>query len=60
MKKYRIMHNVGKCKYVISFHDGIKIHNDGSEFYDIRIFKNKLYLNKFVKELHTEGYIECH
>ena len=40
MKKYNIMYGVGKAKYVVNFHDGEKKHKDGSEFYDIQIFKN--------------------
>jgi len=57
-KKYNIKYNIGKCKYLLSFHDGIQKHKDDSEFFDIRTFKNKIYLNNFIKELKTEGYIE--
>lgn len=41
MKKFNVMYGVGKTKYLVNYHDGIKTHNDGSEFYDIAIFKNK-------------------
>ena len=57
-KNYSVMHNVGKVKYLVSFHDGIKKHNDGSNFYDIAIFKNKVKLNNFIKRLKSEGYAE--
>lgn len=57
MKQYNIMYNVGKCKYVVNYHDGIKKHDDGSNFYDIAIFRNKKKMNSFVSELIKEGYI---
>jgi len=60
MKKYNVKYNIGKCKYLVSFHDGIKTHKDGSAFHDIAIFKNKINLNKFIKELKTEGYINSY
>lgn len=51
------MQNVGKCKYVVNYHDGIKKYNDGSNFYDIAIFRNKKKMNSFVSELLKDGYI---
>jgi len=57
MKTYNISYNVGRCKYVVSYHDGVSTHNDGSQFFDIKIFKSKKLLNSFVKELKQEGYI---
>ena len=57
-KKYNLKHNVGKAKYLVSFHNGDKFHKDGSRFYDIEIFKNKLKLNSFLKDLRNKGYIE--
>ena len=56
MKKYNIMYGVGKAKYLVNFHDGEKKHKDGSEFYDIRIFKNKKDLKAFTNDLKTQGY----
>ena len=50
MKYYNLMQNVGKAKYLLHFHDGTKKHKDGSNFYDIKIFKNKIKLNTFIKE----------
>lgn len=55
---YKIMHNVGKSKYVVSYHDGIKKHKDGSNFYDIFLTNNKKVLNKFVNDLIKQGYKE--
>ena len=34
--------NIGKAKYTISFHDGVQTHKDGSRFFGIAIFKNKI------------------
>lgn len=58
MKKLRIQYGIGKAKYVVSFHDGIKKHPDGSEFWDMEIFKNKKKLNAFVSKLRSEGYTD--
>lgn len=57
MKQYNITYNVGKVKYLVSFHDGEKKHKDGSNFYDIACFSNKKKMNEFVSELLNEGYI---
>lgn len=57
MKKYNIMHNVGRAKYVVNFHDGVKTHSDGSEFFDIAIFGNKKKMKDFIKSLKVDGYI---
>jgi hypothetical protein len=56
--QYNVMYNVGKCKYVVNHHDGIKKHPDGSEFFDIAIFSNKVKLNKFIQSLVSKGYKE--
>ena len=40
-KRYNQKDGVGKSKYVISYHDGKKKHKDGSDFFDIQIFRNK-------------------
>jgi len=57
MKKYSIMFSVGRAKYVVNYHDGVKTHRDGSPFYDINILKNKKDLESFVSTLISEGYI---
>ena len=49
MKGY-IQDNIGKCKYVVNYSDGTKRHKDGSEFFDIAIFRNKKNMQKFIKE----------
>ena len=51
------MHNVGRAKYVVNFHDGVKTHSDGSEFFDIAIFSNKKKMKDFIKSLKVDGYI---
>jgi len=55
-KVYYEQPNVGKAKYTVNFHDGVKTHKDGSPFYDMRIFKNKTDLNNFIAKLEKEGY----
>ena len=47
-----------KSKYLLDFHDGVKTHKDGSEFYELRIFSNKKKMEKFIKELENNGYKE--
>jgi len=56
-KVYNEMYGVGKSKYVVNFHDGEKTHKDGSPFFDMRIFKNKIEKNKFVKDLKSKGFV---
>lgn len=55
-KHFYIMYNVGKAKYLVNFHNGLSKHDDGSDFFDVRIFKNKLKLDEFIKILFSEGY----
>lgn len=57
-KLFYLQNNIGKAKYVVSFHDGEKTHSDGSAFFDIAIFRNKKKLAKFVKDLQGNGYTE--
>lgn len=57
-KVFNMQYNIGKCRYVVNFHDGLKVHNDGSKFFDIAIFRNKRDLNIFLAELRNKGYIE--
>jgi hypothetical protein len=56
MKTYNIQYNIGKAKYVVNFHDGVKTHKDGSRFFDIAIFKSQKTMNLFIKKLKSEGY----
>lgn len=55
-KTFRELNNVGRSKYLIGFHDGIKQHNDGSPFFDIIIFSNKRKKDLFVRSLREQGY----
>ena len=58
MNKNFYFSTYGTRKYYVSFHDGISKHSDGSEFYDMRIFKNKKDLNLFIHSLLSNGYKE--
>ena len=57
-KSYYVKQNIGKCRYVVNFHDGVKTHADGSAFFDIRIAHNKRELNAIVADLQCSGYTE--
>lgn len=56
MKTYNEMQGIGKSKYVVNYHDGKKRHEDGSKFFDIKIFSNKKKKETFINELETQGY----
>ncbi len=56
MKTFNVMMNVGKAKYLVSFHNGINKHTDGSIFFDARIFKNKKDLKNFTDNLLKDNY----
>lgn len=58
MKTFYMMNNIGKAKYVVCYHDGVKKHPDGSKFYDICIFRNKRKLAQFLNNLASNGYVE--
>lgn len=55
-KKYNIQTNIGLSKYIVNYYNGEKTHPDGSEFFDIAIFKNKKELTNFTKQLDKEKY----
>ena len=55
MKTYRTL-MMGRGRRVVSFHDGIKTHSDGSAFFDMRIFRDARKAERFVRELQREGY----
>ena len=59
MKKYYVMYNVGKAKYLLNSHNGIDRHKDGSEFFSCEIFSNKKKLQARISELVSDGYVEC-
>ena len=58
MKNFYVQTNIGKSKYVVNYHNGEKKHPDGSEFFDIAIFRNKKTLVEFTNSLQSDGYIE--
>jgi len=57
-KRFNTQTGIGKSKHVLNFHDGVKTHKDGSDFYDIRIFSNAKDLAAFVADLKSKGYVE--
>jgi len=58
MKKYFIQNNIGRAKYVVSHHDGVKLHNDKSPFFDVAIFNSKRNMEAFTTKLKAAGYVE--
>jgi hypothetical protein len=56
MKVFYRQDNIGKARYTVSYHDGIKTHKDGSQFFDIAIFDNKRKLQDFIDSLIADGY----
>jgi hypothetical protein len=64
----RIQHYLNEIQYAsghsvrshmintFNYHDGQKKHKDGSDFFDIAIFKNKKKLQVFVDSLISHGY----
>jgi len=57
-KAFKINPPIGKAKYSISAHNGVSKHKDGSDFWDILIFKNKADLERRAKYFRGEKYIE--
>jgi hypothetical protein len=57
-KVFKINPGIGKAKYSISSHDGKKTHKDGSDFYDIEIFNNKVDLEKGIKKYTSNGFVK--
>lgn len=55
-KRYYVQQGIGKSKYVVNFHNGVKKHEDGSPFYDINIFRNKKSMEQFINRLSKRGY----
>ena len=58
MKTFNTQTNIGKCKYIINFHDGIKTHQDGSVFFDINILSTKKDFLARQKQLLNQGYTQ--
>jgi hypothetical protein len=57
-KRFYVQMNIGHAKYVVNHHDGCKKHRDGSDLFDIAIFKNKKKLASFISDLQNNGYKE--
>ena len=53
MLKIEECQNIGKAKYILSYYTGKK-HADNSNFYDIKIFKNKKVKDAFITELNIK------
>ena len=58
-KNYRVHQNVGRARHVVSFFTGEKFHKDGSPFYDLAIFSNKVARVKFTRKLDAQGYVNA-
>lgn len=58
-KAYHTLQMAPRGRHVVSFHDGVKTHPDGSPFYDIRIFGRKRDAERFERELKAMGYTEA-
>jgi len=58
VKTFYQQNNVGKARYTINYHDGLKHHPDGSDFYDIAIFHHRDRFNLFIDKLTSMGYQE--
>lgn len=56
MKEFRSQESIGKAKYLVSHHDGVKTHRDGSPFFDLAVFRNKRKRDRFVSDLKKSGY----
>ncbi len=49
--EYNESQNIGKAKYIVSYHRQGNYHKDGSKFFDLAIFKNKRNKDNFIKTL---------
>lgn len=47
---------IGKAKYTISYHDGETFHQDGSPFFGLKIFSNKVKFEEKLKQMVKDGY----
>lgn len=56
-KAFKVNPQIGKAKYSISFHDGKSKNKDGSDFWGIDIFKNKVDLEKAIKNYKSKGFV---
>lgn len=58
MKTFNVRANIGKARYVVNYHDGVKLHRDNSPFFDVHICSSKRDLAKFTRGLIRAGYVE--
>lgn len=58
MKQYYWLFGIGRCRYAVSYHDGVSTHKDGSPFFGIALFRNKKKMQKFINGLEQDGYTE--
>ena len=57
MKKvFYVMYGIGRSKYMLSYYNGISTHKDGSQFFNVELFKSKKKLEARIQELVREGY----
>ncbi len=56
VKTFNEIQGVGKAKYVVNYHDGVKVHRDGSPFFDIAIFSSLAKKDQFVRKLESLGF----
>jgi len=56
-KRFYTQYGVGHVKYLVSYHNGIDKHSDGSDFFNVALFKNKKKLKVFTDNLKNNGYI---
>lgn len=59
MKRYNIMYNVGKFKYLVNYCFGQMKHKDGSDFFVVATFTSKEKFNIFIESLKCKGYVEA-
>lgn len=57
-KCFKINPPIGTARHSVSYNDGVKAHEDGSPFFDIKIFRTKIEKARFVRELTNQGYTE--
>ena len=57
-KTFHTQDNIGKVKYTVNFHDGVKTYADASPFFDIKTFTNKKVRDQFCKDLKKREYTE--
>lgn len=54
--KINIMYNVGSSKYLVNYSDGTQTHKDGSEFFNVKLFKSKKKMSQFITDLQKNNY----